>query len=71
MGFYCPIEFKDNLRTIEPRFPKNLRTNEARLDFTGPYKKKCTLKEKWWQIEGENLDTQWPSTDNHNVTFHG
>ena len=40
MGFYCPIEFKDNLRTIEPRFPKNLRTNEARLDFTGPYKKK-------------------------------
>ena len=40
MGFYCPIEFKDNLRTIEPRFPKNLRTNEARSDFTGPYKTK-------------------------------
>ena len=40
MGFYRPIEFKDNLRTIEPRFPKNLRTNEARSDFTGPYKKK-------------------------------
>ena len=40
MGFYCLIKFKDNLRTIEPRFPKNLRTNEARLDFTGPYKKK-------------------------------
>ena len=39
-GFYCLIEFKDNLRTIEPRFPKNLRTNEARSDFTGPYKKK-------------------------------
>ncbi len=42
MGFYCPIEFMDNLRAIEPRFPKNLRTNEARSDFTGPYeKKKC------------------------------
>ena len=44
MGFYCPIEFKDNLTTIEPRFPKNLRTNEARSDFTGPYKKKCRKK---------------------------
>ena len=39
-GFYRLIKFKDNLRTIEPRFPKNLRTNEARSDFTGPYKKK-------------------------------
>ena len=38
-GFYRLIEFKDNLRTIEPRFPKNLRTNEARSDFTAPYKK--------------------------------
>ena len=36
MGFYCPIEFKDNLKKIEPRFPKNLRTNEAHSDFTGP-----------------------------------
>ena len=43
IGFYCRIEFKDNLRTIEPRFPKNLRTNEARSDFTGPYKKKVQL----------------------------
>ena len=40
MGFYCPTEFKDNLRTIEPRYPKNLRTNEARSDSTGPYKTK-------------------------------
>ena len=40
IGFYCPKEFKDTLRTIEPQFPKNLRTNEARSDFTGPYKKK-------------------------------
>ena len=40
MGFYYSIEFKDNSRTIEPRFLKNLRTNEARSDFTGPYKKK-------------------------------
>ena len=39
MGFYYSIEFKDNSRTIEPRFLKNLRTNEARSDFTGPYKK--------------------------------
>ena len=39
-GFYRPIEFKNNLRIIEPRFPKNLRTNEARSDFTGRYKKK-------------------------------
>ena len=39
-GFYRLIKFKDNLKTIEPRFPKNLRTNEARSDFTGPYKKK-------------------------------
>ncbi len=41
MGFYRPIVFKDNLRTIEPQFPKNLRTNEARSDFTSPNKKKC------------------------------
>ena len=39
-GFYRLIKFKDNLRTIEPRFPKNLRTNEASSDFTGPYEKK-------------------------------
>ena len=24
-GFYRPIEFKDNLRTIEPRFPKKFK----------------------------------------------
>ncbi len=41
--FLLPDKIKDNLRTIEPRFPKNLRTNEARLDFTGPYKKKCIV----------------------------
>ena len=35
-----PINFKDNLRTIEARFWKKLRTTEARFDFTGPYKKK-------------------------------
>ena len=43
MSFYRLIEFKDNLRTIEPRFTKNLRTNEARSDFTGPYEKKSVL----------------------------
>ena len=38
-----PINFKDILRTIEAGFGKNLRTTEARFDFTGPYKKKkCT-----------------------------
>ena len=42
-GFYRLIEFKDNLRTIEPRIPKNLRTKEARSDFTSPYKKKCRV----------------------------
>ena len=35
-----PINFKDILRTIEAGFGKNLRTTEARFDFTGPYKKK-------------------------------
>ena len=35
-----PINFKDILRTIETGFGKNLRTTEARFDFTGPYKKK-------------------------------
>ena len=35
-----PINFKDILRTIEAGFWKNLRTTEARFDFTGPYKKK-------------------------------
>ena len=35
-----PINFKDTLRTIEAGFGKNLRTTEARFDFTGPYKKK-------------------------------
>ena len=39
-GFYRLIEFKDNLRIIKPRFPKNLRTNKARSDLTGPYKTK-------------------------------
>ena len=34
---YCPIQFKDNLKTIEPRFPKDLRTYKAHSDFTGPY----------------------------------
>ena len=42
-GSYRLIKFKDNLRTIEPRFPKNLRTNKARSDFTGPYKKKVYI----------------------------
>ena len=53
MGFYRLIKFKDNLRTIEPRFPKNLRTNEARSDFTGPYKKKVysTLRAKTDKLE--------------------
>ena len=32
--------FKDNFRTIEAEFPKNLRTTEAHFEFTGPYKKK-------------------------------
>ena len=41
IGFHRSIKFKDNLRTIKPQFPKNLRTNEAHSDFTGPYKKKC------------------------------
>ena len=51
MGFYRPIEFKDNLRTIEPRFPKNLRTNEARSDFTGPYKTKPVKKDRFrWNL---------------------
>ena len=44
MGFYCPIEFKDNSRTIEPRFPKNSRTNEARSDFTGYKTKKVHMR---------------------------
>ena len=39
-----PINFKDILRTIEAGFGKNLRTTEARFDFTGPYKKKV-----YWQ----------------------
>ena len=38
--FIRPINFKDNLRTIEARFPKKLRTTEAHFEFTGPYKKK-------------------------------
>ena len=33
MSFYQPIEFKDNLRTIEARFPKNLRTTEAHFEL--------------------------------------
>ena len=41
-----PINFKDILRTIEAGFGKNLRTTEARFDFTGPYKKKVYLKKK-------------------------
>ena len=39
-----PINFKDILRTIEAGFGKNLRTNEARFDFTGPYKKKKCIR---------------------------
>ena len=35
-----PINFKNILRTIEAGFGNNLRTTEARFDFTGPYKKK-------------------------------
>ena len=31
-----PINFNDNLRTIEARFPKKLRTTEAHFDFPGP-----------------------------------
>ena len=38
--FIKPINFKDNLRTIEAQFPKKLRTTEAHFEFTGPYKKK-------------------------------
>ena len=38
--FNGPIYFKDNLRTIEPKFSKKLRTTEAHFEFTGPYKKK-------------------------------
>ena len=38
-----PINFKDILRTIEAGFGKNLRTTEARFDFTGPYKKKSVM----------------------------
>ena len=42
--FVGPIYFKDNLRTIEAKFPKKLRTTEAHFEFTGPYKKKaCTM----------------------------
>ena len=37
--FIGPMNFKDNLRTIEARFTKNLRTTEAHFDFSGPYKK--------------------------------
>ena len=59
-GFYRLIEFKDNLRTIEPRFPKNLRTNEARSDFTGPYKKKSVVVEDTLN-NLERRDTQLPS----------
>ena len=44
VSFYQPIEFKDNLRTIEARFPKNLRTTEAHFEFAGPLKKKCIPK---------------------------
>ena len=33
--FNGPIYFKDNLRTIEPQFPKKLGTTEAHLVFTG------------------------------------
>ena len=39
-----PINFKDILRTIEAGFGKNLRTTEARFDFTGPYKKKSVYR---------------------------
>ena len=39
MRFYHPIKFKDNLRTVEPRFPINLRTAEVHFYFTGPLKK--------------------------------
>ena len=39
------INFKDILGTIEAGFGKNLRTTEARLDFTGPYKKKSVFDE--------------------------
>ena len=35
--FIGPINFKDNLRTIEARFPKNLRTTEAHFELTDPY----------------------------------
>ena len=34
--FVGPIDFKDNLRTIEAQFPKKLRTTEAHFEFTGP-----------------------------------
>ena len=33
-------KFKNNLRTNEACFWKKLRTNEARSNFTGSYKKK-------------------------------
>ncbi len=41
------IKFKDNLRTIEARFPKNLRTIEAQFELTGPYKKVYIGKEEF------------------------
>ena len=39
-SIYWTDIFKDNLRTIEAKFPKKLRTTEAHFEFTGPYKKK-------------------------------
>ena len=37
------ICFKENLRTIEAQFLKDLRTTEAHFEFTGPYKKKRVM----------------------------
>ena len=39
-NLYRLKKIKDKLRTIEARFPKNLRTIEAHFELTGPYKPK-------------------------------
>ena len=44
-----PINIKDILRTIEAGFGKNLRTTEARFDFTGPYKKTSVYRGSPWR----------------------
>ena len=49
--FNGSMYFKDNLKTIEPQFPKKLKTTEAHFEFTGPYKKKKRVF-VFWGLDG-------------------